>query len=119
MIKERHKYVDNPYGFVLPKPKPVIHPLINHFNDFLEEDKIILNNIVSIVTSKLGEANIYIFGSRTKGNWDENSDYDILVEKDVDKQTRDFLKLYNFGVKVDINFSSKKIVNFDRFIKIN
>ena len=40
----RYPYIGNPLGFKLPDPKPVIHPIINKWEDFTEEDKMILSN---------------------------------------------------------------------------
>lgn len=102
MKEVRYPYVNNPLGFKLPEPKPVIHPIITKWEDFTEEDKTILQNIKSIIVSRTGECNVYVYGSRVKGNWDENSDYDIRVEKQLLPGLIFDLNNIEFPVKVDI-----------------
>ena len=104
MNKERYPYIGNPFGFKLPDPKPVIHPIINKWEDFTEEDRLILSNIKNIITSHIGECRITIFGSRIKGYWTEKSDYDIIVYAWPDDETQRKLRKYNYDVVVDLGF---------------
>lgn len=105
MTKIRYPYINNPYGFKLPDPKPKIHPVITKFEEFSENDKIILLEIKYIVTSYLGECKVYVFGSRIKGNWNEESDYDIAIVSDKqDVNLRNRIRNHIYSVEVDIMF---------------
>jgi predicted nucleotidyltransferase len=106
-MNKRYPYVNNPLGFKLPEVKPVIHPIIEKWEDFTENDKIILQNIKSIIIGLAGQHNIYVYGSRVKGNWDEDSDYDIIIEKKLSYDLiLDICKL-EYPVKVDIKAFEK------------
>ena len=105
MTKIRYPYMNNPFGFKLPEPKPQIHPVINKWDEFLEDDKVILLKIKDIITSYLGDCKVYVFGSRIKGNWDKGSDYDIaIVSTEVDITLKNKIRNHNYTVEVDIMF---------------
>lgn len=87
--------------------KPVIHPIIENFYELPEEQKNVLLKIKKIINFYLPDAKLFLFGSRTKGNWDETSDYDIMVETKENGEKNKILKKYDFGVKVDICFTQK------------
>ena len=84
--------------------RPEIHPRINSFDELSEEDKQILLSIKDVIVEHVGECELSLFGSRTKGNWDETSDYDVVVHKLVDDETQRKLRAYNFDVPVDLFF---------------
>jgi septin family protein len=81
MKQIRYPYVNNPFGFKLPEPKPIIHPIINKWDDFSEEDKIILSNIKKIISSDIGDCKVSIFGSRIKGYWTEMKKKDAVLQE--------------------------------------
>jgi predicted nucleotidyltransferase len=106
----RYPYNNNPFGFKLPEQKPFIHPVIKKWDDFSEEDKKTLSEIKRIIVSYIGECRVVVFGSRIKGNWDEESDWDLIVITDV-KNSDLLLKVRNhtYKVETDIKFSDKFI----------
>jgi hypothetical protein len=108
MEKNRYPYLNNPFGFVLPQPKEKTHPTIYKFEELEDDDKKNLNNIKSQLYLKLEkEVSLFLFGSKVKGNWDKDSDYDIYVECVPSLELHSEIKKMNFGVKVDIFFSDK------------
>ena len=105
MKEERYPYINNPYGYKLPDRKHIIHPIITKWNDFTEEDKNILQNIKKVITSYIEEdCKIFVYGSRIKGTWDENSDYDIAINYSPSFEIQKQLIKYDYGVKVDLSF---------------
>jgi hypothetical protein len=80
-MRKQYPYIGNPLGFVLPKKKSSNKPLIKDWEDFSEEEKEILSEIKYELTRYLGEYPLYLYGSRVKGTWTEESDYDIIIEK--------------------------------------
>ncbi len=105
MTKIRYPYINNPFGFKLPEPKPQIHPIINRWEDFSENDKTILLEIKKIIQSYLIDCKVFVFGSRIKGNWDENSDYDISIITDIkNNDLKNKVRNHNYPVEVDITF---------------
>lgn len=108
MRKERYPYIGNPYGFELPKSKPVIHPKITKWEDFSEEDKVALSDVKNIIQSYIGNCKIAIFGSRIKGNWDDESDYDIQVYAVPSAQIQKELINYKYSIPVEIHFTGSK-----------
>lgn len=109
MNKERYPYINNPFGFKLPERKPVIHPVINEWENFTEEDKTILSNIKKIITSYIGDYKITAYGSRLKGYWTEKSDYDIIVYFVPSIKIQNEIRTYNYDVKVDIQFAENPV----------
>ena len=114
MTKIRYPYINNPFGFKLPEPKPQIHPIINNWNDFSEKDKTILLEIKKIIISYLNDSKVFVYGSRIKGNWDETSDYDISIITNIkNTDLKNKVKNYNYPVEVDISFG-----NHERMVEI-
>lgn len=107
----RYPYIGNPLGFKLPEPKPVIHPIIYKWDDLPEDQKEELEIVKKIVYSIIGECEISLFGSIVKGYWDEESDYDLVIHKEVAKELLTELKKQNYPRKVDINISTKGFVS--------
>ena len=56
-----------------------------------------------------------VYGSQLKGNWDEESDYDVVVHKGVNGKDMEYLKKYNYGVPVDMGFSN--LAPFEKQVK--
>lgn len=105
MTRIRHPYLNNPYGFRLPEPKPQIHPVITKWEEFSEGDKVILLGIKNIITSYLDKCKVYVFGSRIKGNWDNESDWDIAIVSDIqDFNLKNRIRNHNYYVEVDVMF---------------
>ena len=111
----RWKAIDNPIGFVLKQGKPFIHPIITTFEEFNEDQKRQLLHIKSVVVERIGECEMSVFGSQVKGNWDEESDYDVVVHKSVGHKDREYLKKYDYGVPVDMGFSH--LAPFEKQVK--
>lgn len=108
MNKIRHPYINNPFGFKLPEPKPVIYPIIEKWEDFSEKDKKILSEIKRIILSYIGKCEVCVFGSRIKGNWDDESDYDIMVISTINNYNLiNQVMNHKYDVEIDIVFSSK------------
>jgi len=80
----------------------------------------ILNSIKSIVHSLLPDAKILLFGSRAKGNYRQDSDYDILVitqnllqekEKTSWRNKLNKLLVLTLHAPVDVLINSEKEVS--------
>jgi len=74
-----------------------------------------INEVVERIVSNVNPEKVILFGSYAEGNFDDNSDLDILVVKDMDipryKRSRKIRK-YLRGVKVPIDllvYSQKEI----------
>lgn len=106
MKKERYPYINNPYGFKLPEPNPIIHPVIKKWDDFTESDKSIFLEIKNKIVSVIGEFKVSVFGSRIRGNWTDDSDYDVLINKELSIEELDELIKINHEVKVDSSYCS-------------
>ncbi len=106
----RYPYIGNPLGFKLPEPKPVIHPIINKWDDLPKDQKKELRKIKKIIFSIIGECEISLFGSIVKGYWDEESDYDLTIHKTFSREVVDELKKQPYPRKVDINIDSKACI---------
>jgi hypothetical protein len=104
--KIRYPYLDNPFGFVLPQPKPMIHPKINNWDDFTDEDKKKILLLKSEIESIMGKCELSIFGSRIKGNWDNQSDYDLIIHNDVDIETKKLIRDHKYTYPCDISFGN-------------
>ena len=106
-MKQQYPYIGNPFGFKLPQPKPVVHPIITRWEQFTAEDQIILSSIKKVIVSKIGDCNVYLYGSKVNGNWDDNSDYDLLIDKDITFETLLNLRDYDYGVEIDLGCFEK------------
>jgi len=117
MIKKVYKAIDNPLGFVMLKSKPKIHDVVITFDEFNDEQKKKLLYFREVITSKIGDCEMSIFGSQIKGNWDETSDYDIVIYNMPSREDMIYLKGFNYGFKVDMFFKQgdkyfERAVNF-------
>lgn len=108
-MNKRYPYVNNPFGFKLPEQKPFIHPIIKKWEDFSDDAKKTLSELKRIIVSYVGECNVSVFGSRVKGNWDEESDWDLMILSDIENRELMLkVKKHPYDVEVDINFTDKK-----------
>jgi len=116
MKEIRYPYVGNTLGFKLPEKHSVIHPIVETWDDFTNEQKDILLGIKNKILSVINEEyEIQIFGSRVKGYWNNKSDYDICIKGKFDSNIMSKLKNLDFNVKVDILFNRTEL---DKSIKI-
>jgi predicted nucleotidyltransferase len=106
MKKERYPYINNPYGFKLPEQNPIIHPVVKKWDDFTESDKLIFLEIKNKIISVIGDFKVSVFGSRIRGNWTDDSDYDVLINKELSIEELDKLREINHEVKVDASYCS-------------
>lgn len=106
----RWKLEECPYPIKFKERKPKTHPEIKNFNDLLEDQKIILLEIKNYVKSVFLESKLFLVGSRISGRWDQNSDYDIIIECDCEPEKINKIKNYDFGVKLDLIFLKKNHV---------
>ena len=111
----RWKAIDNPLGFVPELAKPITHPIVTTFDEFSEDQKKTLLHIKSVVVDKIGDCEISVYGSQVKGNWDEDSDWDVVIHKSVHFKEMDYLKKYDYGVRVDMGFSH--LASFEKQVK--
>jgi len=106
-MRKQYPYIGNPLGFVLPKKKSSNKPLIKDWEDFSEEEKEILSEIKNELTRYLGEYPLYLYGSRVKGNWTVESDYDIIIEKELSQEQLEIIKNLRYPVNVDFKAYEK------------
>ena len=103
MIK--YNVINNPLGFVMRKAKPKIHPIVSCYDEFNYDQKEKLSHIKSIVISRISTCTMYVFGSQINGNWDETSDFDIVVCGKLSGDDKRYLRSFDYGFKVDIAFT--------------
>jgi predicted nucleotidyltransferase len=110
MSRVRWRLIDDPRGYVLAKGREIVHPIITDWNQLPEDQKKELSIIKEYIYSKISNCELYLFGSRIKGTWNEESDYDIVIVVDEipNKELIQELQLHNYGVDVDISFSRKE-----------
>jgi predicted nucleotidyltransferase len=78
--------------------------------------KNILNNIALKVHSVLPDANVMLYGSRARGDWHEESDWDILIltSQEVNRSVKDAVWDAVYPVSLEIaSFVSPFIVQKD------
>ena len=112
---KRYPFKDNPFGITFKK-KEKLHQEINSFDEFEEMHKTNLLKIKSVIINKIGECEIYVFGSMVNGTWDEESDYDLKVICNISKQDIEYLKNYDYGCKVDLFFDPRILLNVRKVI---
>ena len=113
IMREQYPYIGNPLGFTLPKKKATTKPIILNWEDFSTEDKEVLSEIKNELTRYLGEYPLYLYGSRVKGNWTEESDYDIIIDKELSQEELEIIKNLRYPVNVDF----KAYENAKEFVK--
>lgn len=106
-MREQYPYIGNPLGFILPTKKSTNKPLIKDWEDFSNEDKEILSEIKNELVRYLGDYPLYLYGSRVKGNWTEESDYDIIIEKQLSEEELETIKKLRYPVTVDFKAYEK------------
>ena len=112
MTEKRYPYIGNPFGYKLPEPKPIIHPIIKEWNDLPQNKKDDLTRIKEIIISNIGKCEIVLFGSTINGNWDQDSDYDLVINVDIMPSNEVITKIRStdFGTKVDIFYSNSSSI---------
>ena len=113
MIKiahNRYSYIGNPFGYKIPDPKPIIHPIVYNCDDFLDIQKKEIEVIKRIILSIIGECKLSLFGSMVKGYWDNDSDYDLVIHKNITSEQLSQLRSQRYPRKVDINFTNTDFV---------
>ena len=103
----RWKVEECPYPIKFKERKPIIHPEITNFVDLPDDQKKVILGIKNFIKSLFPESKLFLFGSRINGRWDDNSDYDIVVECTCEPEKIKKIKDYDFGVKVDLHFTKK------------
>jgi predicted nucleotidyltransferase len=101
----KYKAIDNPLGFIMRTSKPQRYPTVTRYEDFTDEQKSKLSLIKSVILSRVGECHIGVYGSQVRGNYDETSDYDIMIYKAMNIEDLRYIKGYNYGFKVDIHIT--------------
>lgn len=85
-----------------------VHSPITKWEELQESEKEMLLEVKEIITSFIGECTILLFGSRIKGRWHDESDWDIFVITDInDKELYSKLKTYSYKSKIDMQFVNK------------
>ena len=80
------------------------------------EQNEILSRIKDGVQEVIPDAKVYLFGSRARGDWHEESDWDILVLTDsrVDRNVRDEVHKAIYPISFEINdFINYVVLNHD------
>lgn len=84
--------------------------VLNTFSDLPENNQKIFLKIKNFIDEKTNQDNeINIFGSFYRGDWDEFSDYDILVKEKINGITKKDISDF-VGVKVDIFINNKTTI---------
>jgi predicted nucleotidyltransferase len=108
MYSKRWPYLENPFGFKMPDPPVVTKPLVATWEDLPDDQKEVVLGIRKVIQSFLGDCSITLFGSRLKGYWTDESDYDIIINvKEPDEETKKKILSYDYGVKVDLFFADR------------
>lgn len=100
----RWKYEDCPFPIKFKETKPKIHPEIHNFDEMPEDQKKVLLEVKSYIRSVMPDARLFLFGSRMNGNWDEESDYDLVILTQEGKEKIDIVRGHDFGVELDLFF---------------
>lgn len=102
--KKRWGIEDEPNWERLVRKRPITHPIITCWEDVREEDKVLLLNTKKIIISELGDCIVGFRGSRIKGNWIEESDYDLITSRIPTEDVRQRISRYNYEAPIDIMF---------------
>jgi predicted nucleotidyltransferase len=116
--KKRWGVFDEPNGERFIKKREVTKSIINGWDDFNESEKKILLNIKTLIQEILKDSEVALYGSRVKGYWIENSDYDIMVFGISSKEEQEIIRKIKFDFKVDFLFLQTEIIQNTVYIKI-
>jgi len=118
--KFRWRLIDDPRGFVPIRKKKPKHSVIKNFSELSEDQKNNLLQLKNFIQSKVNDCEVYLYGSRVRGKWDNMSDYDIMIVTDniPNEKIIKEIQNYNYDIKVDISFTKKNIL-LDKSIKIS
>ena len=56
---------------------------VNSFKNFQAKEQGILNNVIKIIRNSFDPDKIILFGSRAKGNFHKNADFDLAIDKEM------------------------------------
>jgi len=88
---------------------------LQNFTDLPESKQIIFVNIKKFIDSVSGhDTEINIFGSFYNGDWDEYSDYDILLQKKIEGLNRQNISEF-VNSKVDLFINKRKTIKIPNF----
>ena len=118
MDKKRWGIEDEPNWERFFKKRDVTHPVINSWDELGETDKEMLLYVKNVITSYIGECIVCLGGSRIKGYWNEDSDYDIKIYKLPEIEQLRSITSYPWKHKLDISFCSSEHYGIDRCIEI-
>ena len=106
--------------FPIPEFKKAVitHPIIESYDELPEDQKTIISNTKNVIVSYIGECRMQLFGSRIKGYWTEDSDYDIVIYKVPNTETIDLLKKYGYEHGIDLCFTDRDQHITDKTIEI-
>jgi len=110
----RWKFEDLP-AYLKPL-SPRIHPVIAAFEDFSDDQKRKILYIKSVIAKQVPNYTLHIFGSQIMGNWHEGSDYDIIIQGIVDKETFKNLRMFDYGFDVDLNYTDSETIGIDAIL---
>jgi hypothetical protein len=83
--------------------REIIHPIIKEWEDFSEDEKQILKNIKKSIEEVFQkEVFVCLFGSRIKGYWRENSDYDVCINENLTEDLKQQIRDKNPNIKIDL-----------------
>ena len=108
--KKRWGIADEPNWQRFFRKREVTHPIITTWDEFSEVDKEILLEVKKVMVSFLGDCKVGVHGSRIKGYWHEDSDYDIKVFKIPNEETK--AKIVNHIWKYRIDLAYLGIENY-------
>lgn len=108
MIKrETWLYNQHPERHIPPyHGRPQHHAVAKTADELSKENKKVFRNIAKEIYKVFPDVKVYAFGSRVKGRWGDNSDYDVNIEG-LSKEMRATVKslFENSDVRIDIKFN--------------
>lgn len=90
------------------KTRVIDKPIINDYSEVEDERRIKIEYVKDKVFSEIGVCDVYLFGSMIKGYWNDESDYDLIFYKHIDRDKQNYLKRFDYGFRVDISFSGSE-----------
>ncbi len=83
------------------------HPVIDSYDQIEGEQKREIEKIIRFIGDICPGSKVYLFGSRVKGTWIEESDYDLIVDIDPNSKGAEIIRNKKFNVKTDFWFSKE------------
>lgn len=108
MEKNRRPYKGSSIEKIhMSKRRSQLHPIINSYDQIEEKQKNEIEKITCFIEDVCPGSKIYLFGSRVKGTWIEESDYDLIVDIDPNSEGAEIIRNKKFNVKTDFWFSKE------------